>query len=58
MRYCEAGPAIASSPEAVRSVWAVWAAWPSWDSGAGGVDSLIAPGQFDRRLERRVGAGH
>jgi hypothetical protein len=55
MRYCEAGPAIASSPEAVRSVWA---ALPSWDSGAGGVDSLIAPGQFDRGLERRVGAGH
>jgi hypothetical protein len=58
MRYCEAGPAIASSPEAVRSVWADGAAWPSWDSGAGGVDGRIAPGGVARGLERRAGAGH
>jgi hypothetical protein len=39
MRYYEASPAIASSPEAVR------ADGTAWDSGADGVDSRIAPGQ-------------
>jgi hypothetical protein len=42
MRYYEASPAIASSPEAAR---ADGVAWPSWDSGADGVDGRIAPGQ-------------
>ena len=45
MRYYEASPMIASSPEALRAVLTDGAAWPSWDSGADGADGQIAPGE-------------
>jgi uncharacterized protein YndB with AHSA1/START domain len=45
MRYDEASPMIASSPEAVWAVLADGAAWPSWDSGGGRLDGQISPGE-------------
>lgn len=45
MRYFEAAPRIAASPEAVWAVLCDGASWPSWDSGADAVEGRIAPGE-------------